>query len=182
MISGLLLCRNQRFSVKQLGLIILTILFFFNGNTPVNELELREQVVVSAAKMLGTPYRRGGKSENGYDCSGFVQSVLSQNNIKVSRSSCTQVYDGVEVPLESVRPGDILIFSGSKKSKHPGHAALVHHVDENGTVYFIHSASGSGITIDNMNQDYYKKRFIKARDVISLALIGQETETNIEEK
>lgn len=160
--------------MKQISLFLLIFLFYFNGNTPVNEVELREQVVISAAKMLGTPYRRGGKSENGYDCSGFVQYVLNKNNIKISRSSCTQVFDGVEVPLETVRPGDVLIFSGSKKSKHPGHAALVHHVDQNGVIYFIHSASGTGITIDNMNMEYYKKRFIKARDVISMALIEQE--------
>lgn len=157
--------------MQKLGILILTILFFFNGNTPASEVELREQVIISAAKMLGTPYRRGGRTEKGYDCSGFVQYVMSQNNIKISRSSCTQINDGIEVPLEAVREGDILIFSGSKKSKHPGHAAIVHHKDENGIVHFIHSASGKGITIDNMSMEYYKKRFISARDVISPAML-----------
>lgn len=131
--------------------------------------------------MLGTPYRRGGRTENGYDCSGFVQYVMNQNNIKVSRSSSTQIHDGIEISLETAQPGDILIFSGSKKSKHPGHAAIVHHISENGIVYFIHSASGSGITIDNMSMDYYKKRFIKARDVIS-EIIASNKETDLSNK
>lgn len=133
----------------------------------ISETELRENIINTAAKLLGTPYRRGGRNDNGFDCSGFVQHVMTENKVKISRSSSSQIFDGFQVDVQSVQPGDVLIFSGSRKSKHPGHAAIVHHIDEIGIIHFIHSASGKGITIDNLDQEYFKERFIAARNVIT---------------
>jgi cell wall-associated NlpC family hydrolase len=133
-----------------------------------SELELREKVITTAAKLLGTPYRSGGTSENGFDCSGFVSHVLKENNIRVSRSSAEQIANGIHIPVSEVKPGDILIFKGaSKNSSRPGHSGLVHHISPEGVVHFIHSSSSLGITIDNLDAKYYKDRFLEARDVIS---------------
>ncbi len=143
--------------------------FLCSTNLP-NEDELRENVINTAAKLLGTPYRSGGSNDNGFDCSGFVRHVMESNNIKVSRSSVEQIEDGFGIPLEAAKPGDILIFKGANKNaKRAGHAAIVHHIDKSGVVHFIHSASSKGITIDNLNMDYYKARFMEARDIINWA-------------
>lgn len=167
--------QSQLVFMKKVAILFLILFTYFCGNIPLEESELRDNVVVTAAKLLGSPYRSGGTKESGFDCSGFVRHVMAQNNIFISRSSSTQVTDGVEVPISSVKPGDILIFKGSnRKGKRPGHAAIVHHVDETGVVYFIHSASSKGITIDNLSQGYYKNRFLEARDVISSAIVIQK--------
>ena len=67
-------------------------------------------MVKLAYSLIGSPYVAGGTSPSGFDCSGFVQYLYSQIGISVSRSSSTQMYDGVAVSYEAARPGDILIW------------------------------------------------------------------------
>lgn len=161
--------------MKKVAILFIILITYFCGNIPLTENELRDNIVVTAARLLGSPYRTGGTKQSGFDCSGFVRHVMAENNIFISRSSSTQIMDGVKVPIQSVKPGDILIFKGSnRKTKRPGHSGIVHHIDENGIVHFIHSASSKGITIDNLAEGYYKKRFIEARDVISTALPSEK--------
>lgn len=65
--------------------------------------------VVSIAKsLIGAPYVVGGNGPYGFDCSGFVQYVYSQVGINISRSSSTQLNDGVAVSYEDAKEGDIL--------------------------------------------------------------------------
>lgn len=74
-----------------------------NGNSIVN----------TAYSLLGSPYVSGGTSPSGFDCSGFVQYVYAQNGLYISRSSSTQVDDGVKVNYSDAQPGDILIWGYS---------------------------------------------------------------------
>lgn len=66
------------------------------------------QLVQLAYSLVGSPYVSGGNTPAGFDCSGFVQYVYSQIGISVSRSSTTQINDGVAVSYENAMPGDIL--------------------------------------------------------------------------
>jgi cell wall-associated NlpC family hydrolase len=157
--------------MKKVMLLICFLVSSICGKPFLTEEEIRENIINTAAKLLGTPYRSGGSSENGFDCSGFVRFVMENNNIRISRSSKDQIDDGFAIPLEAVQPGDLLIFKGANKNaSRPGHSGIVHHTDDNGIVHFIHSASSKGITIDNLKMDYYKNRFIEARNVITGAL------------
>lgn len=66
------------------------------------------QLVQLAYTLIGSPYASGGNTPAGFDCSGFVQYVYSQIGISISRSSTTQIKDGVAVSYENAMPGDIL--------------------------------------------------------------------------
>ena len=79
-------------------------------------------LVQLAYSLIGSPYVSGGNSPAGFDCSGFVQYLYSQIGISVSRSSSTQMYDGVVVSYENAQPGDILIWGYS--SGVPTHSAI----------------------------------------------------------
>lgn len=61
-----------------------------------------------AYSLIGSPYLAGGNTPSGFDCSGFVQYVYAQTGTMVSRSSSTQVYDGLAINYEEAKPGDIL--------------------------------------------------------------------------
>jgi len=154
--------------MKKTILLFFVLFVYFCGNVPNTENELRNNVVMSATALLGIPYKKKGSKKRGYDCSSFVRHVMAENSIYVSRSSTTQITDGIKVSLKEVKPGDLLIFKGAnKKSKKPGHTGIVYQIDEKGVIHFIHSASSSGVTINNLKENYYKSRFIQARDVIS---------------
>jgi len=73
-------------------------------------------VLEIAARYIGTPYRSGGKTPAGFDCSGFTSYVYAQLGIPLSSSSSAQRYAGVEVSRADAQPGDIIWT--------PGHVAI----------------------------------------------------------
>lgn len=79
-------------------------------------------LVSLAYSLIGSPYISGGNTPAGFDCSGFVQYLYSQIGIKVSRSSSTQMNDGVAVNYENAQPGDILSWGYTEG--HPTHSAI----------------------------------------------------------
>lgn len=79
-------------------------------------------LVQLAYSLIGSPYVAGGNSPAGFDCSGFVQYLYNQIGITVSRSSSTQMYDGVAVSYENAQPGDILIWGYNASV--PTHSAI----------------------------------------------------------
>ncbi|MCE1202742.1 MAG: C40 family peptidase [Bacteroidia bacterium] len=115
---------------------------------------------------IGTPYRYGGRTERGFDCSGFVKHVYGKFGLELPPSSRTQALVGEHVPVESVRKGDLIFFKGrSTKSKNIGHVGIVVDVaPESKDILFIHSSTHGGLRLDWLNkEDYYRKRFVTTR-------------------
>ncbi len=124
-----------------------------------NEIELLRV----AYRYIGVPYRLGGSSPRGFDCSGFVKYVFDKFNIKVPRTSVAQ-YD----PARRIRDprqlkvGDLVFFSGRRISQRIGHVGIVSKVNpKTGTFAFIHSAR-AGVQETSSENEYYKKRYLKA--------------------
>lgn len=84
-----------------------------------------------AYSLVGKPYISMSNGPYGFDCSGLVQYVYAQKGISVSRSSSTQIYDGVGVPYEEAQPGDILSWGYSygnvtHSAMYVGNGKMVH--------------------------------------------------------
>lgn len=123
-----------------------------------------------AKSLLGVPYRYGGITPEGFDCSGFVNYVYSSFGFEVPRSSADMSNYGIEVSLDSCKKGDIILFAGSNAHQRPiGHSGIViSEMDE--PVKFIHSATSNkrGIVITALDAfDYYKSRFVKVIRVLN---------------
>ena len=107
-------------------------------------------IVGTAYSLLGSPYVSGGNSPAGFDCSGFVQYVYSQNGVYVSRSASTQAYDGVGISLESAQPGDIIVWGY-------GNGAITHSTLYVGDGLMIHAANPSMGVILSGVQDWLNR-------------------------
>ena len=135
-------------------------------NAPELDIEilLRTLIVKTAQEYLGVPYKYAGITPEGFDCSGFIYFVYREAaGMEVSRSSVGIWNSGKRIPLAQTLPGDVLVFTTIRAG-----ASHVGIVLENGPqgISFIHSASqGSetGVIISNMNEQYYKTRFMGAR-------------------
>ena len=67
-------------------------------------------VVNSALRFQGVPYRWGGESPDGFDCSGLVQFVFGRHGVSLPRVAADQARAGTAVPLDALRPGDLVFF------------------------------------------------------------------------
>jgi len=94
-------------------------------------------VVALARRFVGTPYMWGGMSPKGFDCSGLMRISYLMNGIVLPRNASQQVKCGVEAPLDSLLPGDLLFFG----RKNPDGSDRVTHVGMYiGNNHFIHSS------------------------------------------
>lgn len=109
-----------------------------------------------AAKYLGVPYLWGGTTPDGFDCSGFVQYVFKSLGIEISRTTYTQVNEGVPVAKEDLRPGDLVFFGANGN---------IHHVGiYTGNNTMIHAPyTGAVIRYQSLDTPYYTREYSCAR-------------------
>lgn len=103
------------------------------------------EIVKVAYSLVGLPYVAGGTSPSGFDCSGFVQYVYSRVGINISRSTSTQINDGLPVSYENAMPGDILLWGY-------GDGNISHSALYIGNGQMIHAANpNQGVIISDVN-------------------------------
>jgi cell wall-associated NlpC family hydrolase len=123
----------------------------------------KSDAMISFAKsFLGVPYRYGGTTPSGFDCSGFINYIFGNFGFSLVRTSYGLAELGETISLANLQPGDLMFFKGSNvKSSSVGHVAMVIEVLP-GDVKFIHAANG-GVRIDNLKTKYYVQRYIKSK-------------------
>ena len=122
----------------------------------------RAEIIEVAKSYLGTPYRSGGSSRNGVDCSGFVTAVYRQFNIRLPRTSLDQSAFGERISPSKLQPADLVFFKTSRRQS-------VSHVGiYMGKGKFIHASTRSRkVRFDHLEDDYFRKRFVVARRIVN---------------
>lgn len=129
------------------------------------KLSLRSDIVSYAKEFLGINYRYAGRApETGFDCSGFTHFVMRNFDVNISTSSRAQIGYGQKVALKEVKPGDLIFFRRSSRSR-ISHVAMVFSNDENG-LRIIHSTSRGVVIDDLMKSKYWRPKVYSARDVL----------------
>lgn len=119
--------------------------------------DARSALVRVAADQIGTPYRYGGNSRRGFDCSGLVHYAHRQIGVQVPRTTHQQ-WRGADVPRRRhLVPGDLLFFSlNGGKGRHVG-------IYEGGGVFIHAPSSGKRVSRASLDNPYWRKRMIGAR-------------------
>lgn len=112
------------------------------------------RVLEVAKSLLGTPYRYGGTTPSGFDCSGFVYYAHKKAGVSVPRSTTEQFRQLHPVPLSELRSGDVIFFRLSlRKVSHVGIYA--------GKRKFIHAPSrGKRVSIASLDNPYWTNRLV----------------------
>jgi cell wall-associated NlpC family hydrolase len=125
-----------------------------------------DKVIGTARSYIGTPYKYGGTTRAGMDCSGLLINSFRVIEVSLPRSSEDQSKVGKEIKQGDIEPGDLVFFATGKKKRKITHVGLVTDVKSKNEVKFIHASSTLGVVETNMYSDYYKKRFRGARRII----------------
>lgn len=118
-----------------------------------------QEVIVAAEKYLGTPYRYGGTTFSGIDCSALIQNAFRAEGISVPRTSRAQYNIGRFVPASQLKPGDLVFFSfvSNHQVSHVGIYI--------GDGKFINATSHKGVTITKFSS-YWWNAYVGAKRVI----------------
>ncbi len=123
-----------------------------------------DQLISKASENIGTRYRSGGNTTEGFDCSGLMCYTFSSYDIKLPRSSIEMSSYGVKVNTENAQKGDLIFFKtrGRQRINHVG--MVVEVID--GDIKFIHSSTGGGVIISSIKEKYYDKNFVQINHVL----------------
>jgi cell wall-associated NlpC family hydrolase len=114
-----------------------------------------EQAAAVAVQQVGVPYRYGGSTPSGFDCSGLVQYSYSRVGKSVPRTTGQLWKDVIPVEQRNLRAGDILFFSMSGKMSHVGLYL--------GGNRFVHAPStGKTVSIQTLRSEFYKTALVGA--------------------
>lgn len=121
----------------------------------------QELMLMEIIRYLNTPYKFGGNSLNGIDCSAFTQSVYKNSwLLDINRSARDQYQQGTVIDSRTqLKFGDLVFFNTRKRVK-PGHVGI--YIGDN---LFAHASSKIGVTISSLDHDYYNKRYMGARRI-----------------
>jgi len=123
---------------------------------PLDESKMMRQI----SKYMGVPYKLGGESIEGMDCSGYTMTVYEASiGVKLPRTSAEQSKLGSEVRFEELKFGDLVFFNTTgDRASHVG----IYLGDD----LFAHASVTQGVTISSLQSSYYRDRYESARRII----------------
>jgi cell wall-associated NlpC family hydrolase len=122
---------------------------------PAPRAGIGERAARVALQQVGTPYRYGGSSPSGFDCSGLVHYSYANVGKSVPRTTGGLWEELAPVDNRDMRAGDLLFFRISGKMSHVGLYL--------GAGRFVHApSSGKVVSVETLTSDYYRQAFIRA--------------------
>ncbi|OCA87079.1 C40 family peptidase [Pseudobacillus wudalianchiensis] len=115
-----------------------------------------------ALKLKGVPFKVGGTTIKGFDASGYVQHVFGKYGVKLPRNSAEIYKKGVPVAKDKLKKGDLVFYNTTgKKGNTVSFVAI--YLDKN---QMIGVSTKSGVTIIDMNNNYWKTKFVGAKRIV----------------
>lgn len=132
-----------------------------NDNSYYSGSVLKEKILMEVIKYLNTPYKYGGNSKEGIDCSAFTQTVYNKClSVPLYRTAKQQYSEGSPVDdLSDLKFGD-LVFFDTRSGVKPGHVGIYL-----GDKLFAHASSSKGVIVSSFDTDYYSSRFMGGRRI-----------------
>ncbi len=122
-------------------------------------------VIQTGRSYIGTPYKWGGMSRSGIDCSGLIYNSYKTIGVNLPRTAKEQSKTGNKRGWNGIREGDLVYFKFKKKGSKWYHSGMITHVGKD-KILFVHASTSSGVVESNLMADYYKKNVRNFRRVI----------------
>ena len=114
------------------------------------------RLYTAAAQWIGTPYRSGGNTRQGVDCSGLTralyQTVYRQT---LPRTTAAQQATSRRVPRHKLREGDLVFFSSTRSPKKVAHVGIYLKDGK-----FVHASTSRGVIVSSLDEAYYRQHWL----------------------
>lgn len=160
--------KDQKVFLKLVPLFLVLGIVFFQSckSKKISKDNPAFTVIETAKSYRGTPYRFGGTTRAGIDCSALVFHSYYAVGINLPRMSADQSKLGQKINLNQVQPGDVLFFATGKRKNQVTHSGIVTEAGKEG-VRFIHASTSLGVTEDYLSNRYWSEAFLFAKRILS---------------
>lgn len=115
-----------------------------------------QKLYLEGASWIGTPYRNGGNTRSGIDCSGFTKQVFSKvYAYPLERTTGGQRKQTKKIAKRNLKEGDLVFFSSNNSRGKVAHVGIYLKDD-----LFIHASTSRGVIVSNLKSQYYKKHWL----------------------
>ena len=126
------------------------------GVIGVNYRKDNHKLYIHASEWIGTPYRAGGDSKRGTDCSGLVSQLYKKvYHTRLSRSTDGQLKESSKISRRNLREGDLVFFTSRASRKKVAHVGIYLKDGK-----FIHASTSQGVIVSNLREKYYTQHWL----------------------
>ena len=127
---------------------------------------IRDALLEEHERWLGTPYRLGGQSRHGIDCSALIQTIFRERfETELPRTTSQQVHQGRRVERGNLKAGDLVFFRPPGSYRHAGIYV--------GDGFFLHASSSQGVALSRLDNSYWRRYFWQARRPLAPMQLAQ---------
>ena len=127
---------------------------------------VRQALLEQHQRWAGTPYRIGGTTDRGIDCSALVRNVFRDTfDVELPRSTQDQVHEGRPIDRQELQAGDLVFFSPPGRYNHVGIYV--------GNGYFLHASTSKGVIISSLDNSYWRRYYWQARRALEPTQLAQ---------
>lgn len=133
-------------------------------NLVLFSLDIQKDIIQKGSSLIGTPYKLGGVSPGGFDCSGFINYLYKPFAPGIPRIS-RQIADyGTPLQRDAVQPGDLLFFATGSSPRTITHVAI--YIGQDSILHAISNGPDRGVTITSLSARYWKNKYFSAARVL----------------
>lgn len=115
------------------------------------------KLYIESSEWIGTPYKYGGDSKKGTDCSGFTSQIYKKvYKIKLGRSTSNQQEQSSKVAKRNLQEGDLVFFTSNNSGKKVAHVGIYLKDGK-----FVHASTSKGVIVSRLSETYYDKHWIE---------------------